>query len=727
MKHAAVARSARNACALLVGLATAGVCSAQAPEQARSTISTNQTAAGKVSQTACAANLEEAGYTVTHSEIDNPFDFLPWVHAKDQTAAKEISKLVDNQPFHYKVAVSEALEIINSQDFRPNTPLIRVRLQVNIVDVHCPDDKHVTLTYRVYSTQIAPSVAGTPEEQSKQANRPQEAAGLVGGATPYHLTPSAGFDATDKLFAGGKLTLDLCTTCTFRLEGIAEGQGSQQMASTHVALKGSRNSRGAIANSTWLVNYNESILPTGGAGQLRSAMGSLQVSATTHSFLKGNLSARFGGLLEKGDQQAQLKVPAAQAAMSATAVNALKMYGGLDSRFGNERFGNQVMAASFGLELGTTNVTSGVQWKKYFGDVRHDFWHSAGDHHSIEIESRFNVGAIQSGGPLPVPELFFGGSHEQLFMPDDSWQIRADPVIRAIPGTRFYETATGVGGNRFLSYNLTMAFAAWRKPVVPPEVGKNQKFNNLLDAQLKTATSMTQVYYLTLDQHYKNIVQKIIPDLLQALKTLNASVLAAKPNQDQLASKFLSCTSAIKIATNNANGALTSSVGYAYVTDLLRPPTTPGAAGGDSDDDWLTKVVTRCSNLVTALGGGSGIEVGPVKTAQDSLDREFGAISQPNAQAKAIGDMAFVRRTLRTLFHDANLVSIGPVAVFDLARISPSGPGVGGTRYGPGGGVRLELASSINFTAGYARNLSARPGEGSGAVFFSMGFRDLFH
>jgi hypothetical protein len=119
--------------------------------------------------------------------------------------------------------------------------------------------------------------------------------------------------------------------------------------------------------------------------------------------------------------------------------------------------------------------------------------------------------------------------------------------------------------------------------------------------------------------------------------------------------------------------------------------------------------------------------VGPVTTAQDSLQTEFSGINQTNAQTKAAGDMAFVRRTLQTLFHDANLVSVGPVAVFDLAQISPSGPGVGGTRYGPGGGIRLEFASSVNFTAGYARNLSPRAGEGSGAVFFSMGFRDLFH
>jgi hypothetical protein len=89
--------------------------------------------------------------------------------------------------------------------------------------------------------------------------------------------------------------------------------------------------------------------------------------------------------------------------------------------------------------------------------------------------------------------------------------------------------------------------------------------------------------------------------------------------------------------------------------------------------------------------------------------------------------MAFVSRTLKTLFHDVNLAAISPVVVFDIAQIGPTSPGLNGTRYGPGGGVRLDIASAVHFTVGYARNVKAGPGEGSGAIFFSMGLRDLFH
>jgi hypothetical protein len=44
----------------------------------------------------------------------------------------------------------------------------------------------------------------------------------------------------------------------------------------------------------------------------------------------------------------------------------------------------------------------------------------------------------------------------------------------------------------------------------------------------------------------------------------------------------------------------------------------------------------------------------------------------------------------------------------------------------PGGGIRLELAGSVDFTLGYAANIFRQPGEDHGAIFFYMRFRDLF-
>jgi hypothetical protein len=109
------------------------------------------------------------------------------------------------------------------------------------------------------------------------------------------------------------------------------------------------------------------------------------------------------------------------------------------------------------------------------------------------------------------------------------------------------------------------------------------------------------------------------------------------------------------------------------------------------------------------------------------MTAEFKQIDEARAQKQATNDMAFTRRTLNTLFNDVNIYSISPVFVFDVARIGPRNGSFGGTRYGPGAGIRFELATTAHFTLGYAWNVNQGPGEGRGNIFFAIGVRDLFH
>ena len=142
----------------------------------------------------------------------------------------------------------------------------------------------------------------------------------------------------------------------------------------------------------------------------------------------------------------------------------------------------------------------------------------------------------------------------------------------------------------------------------------------------------------------------------------------------------------------------------------------------------MTKVIARCDqDLNSALGPPKALDLTAVIAEQKAIEDDFKAINSTAAKAKADADMLIVRRTLNTLFKEINLISVSPVFVFDIAKIGPTGPLINGTRYGPGGGLRLELANSVNFTVGYALNVNSGPGEGHGAVFFSMGVRDLFH
>jgi hypothetical protein len=673
-------------------------------------------------------------YFVRSSKVENPFDFLPWVHAQDIAVAEDIARLVDQKPFSYANVRAKALDMLNAQDMLPEATQVRFRLRVDLLEVSCfRSTPNVDVVYHVYTAQVAPAAAGTVEGQKEAEQTPQSASGLTQGSSrsflPSNLVPLIGFDSSDKLYSGGRLTVPLCgyrekagvsssaaapasSNCPLPLQLLLEGQGSQTMESLHAALRLSKDSLGPILHSAYLMNYNLLSTPTG-AGQIRRAMGSLQYSGTSKPFFGGNVNARFGLLVAKGDQQSQLHVAVPPGDLAASALNALKLYGGLDSRLPHN-----VLSASMGLELGTTDVASGVQWKKYVGDLRHDFWFNVGSGYPIDLESRLTAGAIQASGPMPVAERFFGGNYEQLFMPDDSWQIRANPVIRAIPGSRFFETGVGAGGDRFVAANFTAAFAVWRKPLVPDEVRNDPTFLQLLNGQIVSATSIDQLHYTTSDPHYQAIVAEL-QALLDALGGLGSAVDAAqRAHPDEFATQFKACSSAVKMASNRAKSAMASSDAkrYGLIAALL-----------PVDEDRLNKAIQKCSDLTAVLTSGSDINLDPLKMEQKRIQDEFAAIDQNAAAAKAKADMAFVRRTLNTLFKEVNLASISPVAVFDIARIGPSGPGVNGTRYGPGGGLRLEIASAVHFTIGYARNVNAGPGEGSGAIFFSMGVRDLFH
>jgi hypothetical protein len=52
--------------------------------------------------------------------------------------------------------------------------------------------------------------------------------------------------------------------------------------------------------------------------------------------------------------------------------------------------------------------------------------------------------------------------------------------------------------------------------------------------------------------------------------------------------------------------------------------------------------------------------------------------------------------------------------------------GLPARRYSLGGGLRLSLASTVRFTAGYAANLNRQPHEGRGALFASLDILDIF-
>src|SRR5262249_45184565 len=162
---------------------------------------------GSCEKTDSPENIEfqREGYTVKTSRVDNPFDFLPWVKIKVDRVKAEIAALVDGKPFLYATAVGQALAIIENEGFLPVTSDASFQFLVQVVTVeNCTDAKTIDLVYRIYSTQILPVLSGTPEARVIERQTPQTTAGLIDGKfpsfLPVQLTPTAGYDSTNKLF-----------------------------------------------------------------------------------------------------------------------------------------------------------------------------------------------------------------------------------------------------------------------------------------------------------------------------------------------------------------------------------------------------------------------------------------------------------------------------------------------------------------------------------------------
>jgi hypothetical protein len=670
-------------------------------------------------------DLEKNGYTVRSIRIDDPFDFLPWVKARQKRAADQITALIKDKPFTYSDAAGKALEIIENENFLPDTSDARVKLRLELVSVANCMNGNVDLIYRIYSTQIRPVLSARPEERVKERETPQDPAGqttvLAKNASPFHLTPTASYDSTNLLSGGGRFefTPRKFWKLPFKTAFI-KGEASPRMHNVVAALEGSYESdveTGSwLAHAEWLLNFAHYSLPTG-AGDIRGGQLTAHFAAVTKPLLNGNVSLRFGGAVEGGNRQTE---PGSLIIAPDTVPNArfgtAKFYGAMDSRFRNHIF-----SASYGLELGSVGPAARIDWHKHILDARHQFWYSLGNHHLLDVDSRFTLGRLRVPGKVPLPERFFGGRNEEVLIANDDWQIRANPVIRAIPGNRFFQTVDGAGGKEFFSYNLTAAYAIWRATLVPEDLTTDDDFKSELEGAITTVTSTLQNYYSSKDQHYTNVVSQL-PAMQTALQDLKNAVASAETSNPQPADLFKACTRAVSGAQRRINSAITPQGAdpYGLIMSVL---------SDDPDEIQLLKVNKSCeTDLNSALHDANiGAATSRVEVLRKGMTAEFNQIDEDRAQKQATADLAFTRRTLNTLFNDVNIYSISPVFVFDAARIGPRNNTFGGTRYGPGAGIRFELATTAHFTLGYAWNVKRAPGEGRGNIFFAIGVRDLFH
>lgn len=673
-------------------------------------------------------DLQQAGFSVRSTRISDPFDFLPWVRARQRRAAAKIAALVNGKPFRYSDVRDTALKIIEEENFLPDTSETRIKIRLELVSLENCSNKSVDVIYGVYSTQLMPVLSAAPEKRAQERTDPEEAAGLekvdAPEVRPIKFRPTGGYDSTQKLFGGARLEIRQRQPSGLVNSAIIEGQGSAQMHSISAKLIGSRDDLGLLAHLDWNVDFSNFSIPTG-TGRLEGGHLSANIFGTSRPLVNGNLIFRFGGMVEGGNRQSDLINPQLTAdTIADSPFGAAKLFVGVASRFKHHS-----LSASYGLQLGAAGRAVRVDWAKHIADVQHEFWYSGSNHRVIDLESRLTLGFISVPGKIPLAERFFGGNHEETFMASDSWLIRANPVIRAIPGSRLFRTPSGDGGDRFFSYNFTGAYSIWQMPLVPSELSRDEEFRSLANAQLINVESFLELHFLTKDPHFFKVAEFIQkpegnPTVQAALANLSTVVTAAQTSHPgQHDDEFEACIDAIDDAESRArNGAKAKGERqYGYIQALLSV----------DDEDLLNGVIKAC---VTTLNGDGVLNGDPAIAAAGSrleqirtqMQTEFSQIDQETAKLQAREDMVFVRRTFNTLMNEVNIYSISPVVVFDIAQLKSKGVGTGGLRYGPGLGLRLDLASAVSFTGGYAWNVKSSPGEGRGSFFFSMKVRDLF-
>ena len=70
-----------------------------------------------------------------------------------------------------------------------------------------PNQKKLDLIYKIYSSDPPKFLGGATESQARAEKSPQTTAGLTEAGSPYHFTPSGGYDRSDGAFGGGRIRI----------------------------------------------------------------------------------------------------------------------------------------------------------------------------------------------------------------------------------------------------------------------------------------------------------------------------------------------------------------------------------------------------------------------------------------------------------------------------------------------------------------------------------------
>ena len=596
--------------------------------------------------------------------------------------------------------------------------------------------RELDVVYRIFTTHYNSYLSHTWELKADEIKRPATTAALAQAKGYLTLKPFIDYNRTRKLHGGLVLDLKLPGGLFHTMEFGGSGSTTGNLEEFEIA--GSRSpEKTAINRLEYRIAYKHSDLPAGD-NQLRSGLLSAQLFGATKPLGSRGLIIRFGTSFEGGNQQTDLTAAAAaQESIASSGYGGLKSYLGATLRSKNYSF-----AGSYALQVGTRGATTKVDFVKHIGDLAFTGrWlpknqNPAEVHKALTLEAHLSGGAIQTLGEVPVAQRFFGGNVERNFIEGDDWRIRNGPFIRSIPENRLNSSSAiqAIGGTSFFAINLTVARPVWGRPILPKELATDPEFFPALESSKVSARNILVGAYLSKINVFSGILEKIPP--------LEANIASLTTLLETLPEEFPEeLDETLKESLDESRGLVsddTKIIGRilkdkkslpSKLRTLLKEENSTTCIDDESCSQ-LTKLRFHLADLEKSLQQGGFTEASTsARTIRESLAAQqanlilqFDSIDTSAAERLADEDMKLVAATLDAFINELNWLAVSPVVIFDAARLVPDKAGM---RYGVGGGVRLSVVN-FNVTVGYAFNPTRQPGEGRGAMFFSMDVTDVF-
>jgi hypothetical protein len=298
--------------------------------------------------------------------------------------------------------------------------------------------------------------------------------------------------------------------------------------------------------------------------------------------------------------------------------------------------------------------------------------------------------------------------------------IQSDAFIRSIPENTLATTPGFTGGDRFYSANVTVAWPLWGRPLLPAELAGDTQFLKNLNGGFATIVGTLADNYKAKDPKYQRKAAAI-PSHARAIRSALDGAAAAlqripadKAKQPPLAKALKDVQGDIRKVKSSITlidgGDLSVSAGLVnfYLPSL------------DTHVEVLERqlAAAELGEVVSDVAASLDQTASP----RDAITHILGEIDSSLYRQRAADTLAPAHKALDVFLHELNIYSIAPVAIFDAARISPSGVG---TRYGVGGGVRFSLVN-VNFSTSYVFNVHRGASEGLGAFLFQLDVTNVF-